>query len=214
MQDRRPEQPNGGQPPGLPLQMVVVFYGILALAAWGFALLFDGIDPFIWHNENATAIWFDAGISVAFGLAVVAASQLLDRTAEWARELGREFGKILGKLRVEQIFVIACASGIGEELFFRGFLQQVLTEVAFGGPTAKWWGLGISSLIFGLLHIGPDAKKFLPWTIMAIVFGGVFGWIYLYTGNILGPILAHFTINFFNIMSISDKYGVPQETDG
>jgi membrane protease YdiL (CAAX protease family) len=48
---------------------------------------------------------------------------------------------------------------------------------------------------------------------MAIVFGGVFGWIYLYTGNLLGPILAHFTINFFNIMSITQRYGEPRETD-
>lgn len=217
MQDHPPPNDDGGRgrpTPGLSLRLVIVFYVILAVIAWGLSLFFEGLDPFVWHDENHTSLWFDAGISVGFGLLVVALSQVLDQTTEWAEELGREFGKILGKLEVEQIFVIACASGIGEELFFRGFLQQVLTEFAIGGPNAVWWGLGISSLVFGLLHVGPDFKKFLPWTLMAIVFGGAFGWIFLYTGNLLGPILAHFTINFFNIMSISEKYGVSRESDG
>lgn len=214
MEERPPDGPGGRERPNLSIRLVVVFYIILAMIAWGLALFFDGLNPFIWHDANQTSVWFDAGISVAFGLGVVALSQLLDRTAEWAQELGREFGKILGKLSVDEIFVVACASGIGEELFFRGFLQQVLTDWAFTGTYAEWWGLGVSSVIFGALHVGPDVKKFLPWTAMAIVFGGVFGWIFLYTGNVLGPILAHFTINFFNIMSISQKYGVSRESDG
>lgn len=214
MRDHDSEPPRREPPPGgMSIQFVAIFYGGLGLIAWLFCWL-GGLDPFVWHDNNQTTVWFDAGISVAFGLAVVVFSQILDRTVEWAQKLSREFGKILGDLEVEQIFVVACASGIGEELFFRGFLQQVLTEYAFGGPHAAWWGLGISTLVFGLLHIGPDLKTFLPWTVMAIVFGGVFGWIYLYTGNLLGPILAHFTINFFNILSITQRYGEPRETDG
>ncbi len=211
MDERKPDPPRPEASHGLSIRFVVVFYGLLALVAWGLAWFFEGLDPFVWHDEHGTTVWFDAGISTAFGLAVVVFSQILDRTTEWAEQLGREFGKVFGKLKVEHIFVIACASGIGEELFFRGFLQQVLTDFAFGGPHAAWWGLGISTLVFGSLHVGPDIKKFLPWTMMAIVFGAVFGWIYLYTGNLLGPIVAHFTINFFNIMSITEKYGEPRE---
>ena len=208
-------QPGGdGEQPRISIGFVVLFYGVLAFGTFGLALLFDDLNPVFWHDENATSLWFDIGTAVGFGLLVVGLSQILDQTTEWARELGREFGKLLGKLDVEQVFIVACASGIGEELFFRGFLQQMLSESVFGGANARWYALAVTSVVFGALHVGPDLKKFLPWTIMAIVFGGVFGWLFMYTGNLIGPILAHFTINFLNIMAISERYGVPRDTHG
>lgn len=192
---------------------VFIFYGALAVVAWLVAGWLGLDDLFFWHNENATSITFDGLLGAGLGIVVVALSQLLDRVATWAQELGREFGKVFGKLRVDQILGLAVASGVGEELFFRGFLQQALSEVAFGGPNARMWALIITSVGFGLLHIGPDVKKFLPWTIMAIVFGFVFGGMYWYTGNLLAPIVAHFTINFFNITAITEKYGGVAEHD-
>lgn len=214
MEFQEPGPPPEGERQTLSVWFVVLFYAILSVSAWGLALFFDDLNPFLWHDENQTSMWFDVGAAVGFGLLVVGLSRILDQTAEWARELGREFGKLLGNLRVEEVFLVACASGIGEELFFRGFLQQMLSESVFGGPYARWWALAVVSVGFGLLHIGPDLKKFLPWTLMAIVFGGVFGWLFMYSGNLLGPILAHFTINFFNILSISKKYGVSRDPDG
>lgn len=186
---------------------VVVFYGILAGLAWLLAGFFGDLNILVWHDANDTSVYLDAGLGVGLGIAVVLASGLLDNVAEWARRLGEEFGKVLGELSTTDAFIFALASSIGEELFFRGFLQQLFTEVVFAGPYGDWIGLAAASVVFGLLHIGPDAKKFWPWTVMAIVLGAGFGWMYLYTGNVLAPILAHFTINFFNLQSISRKYG-------
>lgn len=197
----------------LSIRLVLIFYAILVVASFGFALIFDGMRLFIWHDEHQTSLWFEIGAGVGLGLLVVGLSELLDRTTEWAERLGREFGKILGRLSIGSAFVVACASGFAEELFFRGFVQQLFSDFIFGGPYARWWGLGVASVIFGGLHVGPDPKTFLPWTAMALVFGAAFGWLYLYTGNLVAPVLAHFTINFLNIYFISQKYGVPRNSD-
>jgi membrane protease YdiL (CAAX protease family) len=191
---------------------VVVFYAFMGLLAVVLASFFGDLNLLVWHDTNNTPIYADAAIGVAFGVVVVLASGLLDRKVEWARELGREFGRVLGSLSTTDAFLFALASGVGEELLFRGFLQQVFTEVVFEGGWftevgADWAGLVAASVIFGLLHIGPNIKKFWPWTVMAVVLGAGFGWMYLYTGNVLAPILAHFTINFFNLQSIGRKYG-------
>jgi membrane protease YdiL (CAAX protease family) len=197
----------------LPIGFVTLTYVILAGIAWLIAQWIGGIDLFVWHDRHETSLLFDAGLGIAVGAVIVLGSRGLERIAEWARELGRGFGELIGTPSVEEVFVIAVASGVGEEIFFRGCLQQGLSAYAFSGPYADWAGLIVSSLLFGGLHVRADEfQTFLPWTLMAIAFGGVIGWIYMYTGNLLGPILAHFTINFFNLLAISRKYGDPSES--
>lgn len=187
-------------PPGVSTLMAVVFYGILLAAAWALGAWWLDLDLLEWHDRWETAMWLDVALGVGLGLATVAASRVLERTTEWARVLGEEFREILGNLTTTQVLIFALTSGIAEEVFFRGFLQQALSELAFGND---WLGLIVASLIFGLIHIGPDRKKFLPWTIMAVVLGICFGVLYLYTGNIVAPVVAHFTINFFNLLHIA-----------
>jgi len=204
-----PQPPNGP----LSVRVVLIFYAVLVVASFGFALLFDGLRLFQWHDEHQTSLLFEVAAGVGSGLAVVGLSRVLYRTTEWAQRLGEEFGRILGNLSLGSIFVVACASAFAEELFFRGFLQQMLSDFVFGEPNGRWWGLGVATVIFGGLHVGPDPETFLPWTAMAVVFGGMFGWMYLYTGSLLAPVLAHFTINFLNIHFISQNYGVPPNSD-
>ena len=192
---------------------VTGFYLFLAALAWGLAALLGDLDLLVWHNRNATSVYYDAGMGVAVGLITVVASQVLDRTTSWAQELGREFGKVLGPVDMSAALIFAIASAIGEELLFRGFLQQILSVSVFGGPYGDWVALAVATLVFGLLHMGPDIKKFWPWTVMALVLGGVFGWMYMYTGNILAPMLAHFTVNFFNLQAIGRRYGDAGEED-
>lgn len=189
---------------GLSAMAATIFYLALAGLAWLLGSLWLGLDLITWHNDYGTTPAGDALLGAALGILVVGLSQVLEHTTLWARALSQEFSKILGRVTVGQALVLALTSGIAEELFFRGFLQQALTDRVFGGEfPGLVLGLVFSSLIFGLVHIGPDRKKFLPWTIMAIVMGFGFGGLYLYTGNLIAPIVAHFTINFFNLQLIS-----------
>lgn len=191
--------------PAMSTGLAVLFYGGLLGLAWLLGVLWLDLDLLVWHDIWETPTWLDVVLGLGLGVLTVVASRVLEHTTDWARVLGEEFRKILGKLTPTQALIFAVTSGIGEEIFFRGFLQQALSDLAFGGGSTGWiLGLIVASTIFGLIHIGPDRKKFLPWTIMALVLGVLFGLLYLYTGNILAPIIAHFTINFFNLLHIAN----------
>jgi len=84
--------------------------------------------------------------------------------------------------------ILALASSIGEELLFRGALLP-------------WLGVWLQAAVFALLHIGPG-RRFLPWTASAFGLGLAFGALASWTGNLGGPIAAHFMINFLNLRYI------------
>ncbi len=191
-------------PPGLSTGMAVGFYGVLVILAWVLGAWWLDLDLIQWHDRWETPIWLDVGLGLGLGLATVLASRILEKTTQWARVLTGEFRKILGNLTPTQVFVFAVTSGIAEEVFFRGFLQQAITDRLFAGDAvAMVIGLVVASVVFGVVHVGPDREKFLPWTIMALVLGFFFGAMYLYTGNIIAPVIAHFTINFLNLLHIA-----------
>lgn len=195
---------------------VSVFYLAVTIVALLLGHYLAGIDVTVWHNANDTSLVFDAALGAGVGLVVVVISQILDRTTQWAKVLTDEFIKTLGHLTPAQVLIFALCSGIAEELFFRGFLQQMLSIQVFTGEGGAVIALIVASLVFGGLHLGPDFRKFWPWTVMAIVLGFVFGAMYLYTGNVLAPILAHFTINFFNLyfMTQSSPTAERETSDG
>ena len=116
-------------------------------------------------------------------------SRLATHRFVWARNLHRSCRSLLGRLTGREILVLALASSVGEELLFRGALQPVL-------------GLWLQALVFALLHIGPG-WRFVPWTAWAFVMGLCFGLLFQWTGDLGGPIVAHFTINFLNLHYIS-----------
>lgn len=136
------------------------------------------LDPLARHGLSA-------GLGLGVAIVTVLVSQRWTRTFRWARALHLSFREVLGGLGGGGILLLALASGLGEELFFRVGMQPTLGYVA-------------TSLIFGVVHIGPD-RRFLPWTLFAVVMGFALGGIYQASGSIVGPILAHVSINAANL---------------
>jgi hypothetical protein len=126
---------------------------------------------------------------ISFGLLISKLSKFLVFKFPWAKNLHIEFRGVLGSLTSSDVMAFSLFSAIGEEIFFRGLIFSTT-------------GIIISSLIFGLLHIGPS-KKFLPWPFQAIIMGFSFAFLYILTGTILTPILAHFVINYQNLHFIN-----------
>ena len=122
---------------------------------------------------------------------VVFASRLAVHRFEWARALHRELRALLGPLPDSEIVVLAAASSLGEEIFFRGALMPVV-------------GLLGSSAVFALLHIGPKTR-FLPWTASSFVIGMMFGQLFLWSGDLTGAVVAHFTVNFLNLRHLDQN---------
>jgi membrane protease YdiL (CAAX protease family) len=169
--------------------VIFLFYGALAIAAVVWGALRGDAD--IYRSDNSTVPKMAASpfVGVALGLAVVFLSRFLVHRFEWARVLHREFHALVNELSSKEIFTLALASSIGEELFFRGALLPVV-------------GLVPSTILFAALHLRPQAR-FLPWTAMSFVLGLGLGGMFLWLGDLSGPIAAHFTINLLNLHYIS-----------
>jgi len=146
----------------------------------------------VWRLAGATDtnVWSGICIGVALGLVIVFASRLAVHRFDWARSLHREFRSLLSPLTDAEIVVLAVASSVGEELFFRGALMPSIGVLA-------------SSAVFALLHIGPRGR-YLPWTIGSFVAGVLFCELYRWSGDLTGPVLAHFTVNFLNLRHVSN----------
>ena len=186
--------------PSLSVGVVSIFYGAMTLVALGIAHYLE-LDVWSWHDRNETSQWFDLALGATFGLIVVGISAALTPRVKWMQELSASFREMLGSKSIGEVAIFALASGFGEEILFRGLIQQVLSTASWAGesPLIGWI---VASILFGSLHIGPDRRKFMPWTISALVLGFAIGGIYWFTGNLIAPIMAHFTINFFNLQLI------------
>jgi membrane protease YdiL (CAAX protease family) len=147
--------------------------------------------PNVWRVEGRADPQVLVGIlaGLLIGLGIVFASRLAVHRFDWARALHRDLRNLLGPLPASEIVVLSLASSIGEEIFFRGAMMPVT-------------GLFVSSAVFALLHIGPKAR-FLPWTVSSFVAGLMFGQLFLWSGDLTGAVVAHFTVNFLNLRYLS-----------
>ncbi|MFP4260939.1 MAG: CPBP family intramembrane glutamic endopeptidase [Opitutales bacterium] len=136
------------------------------------------------------------GATLALILGVHLVSRLAHATSRKLRKGGHDIRRLLGDLGPIQIFTVAMASGIGEELLFRGWLMHET-------------GLWISSVIFGIVHI-PPTRQGLFWPFFAAAMGMALGWLYLWSASLVFPILLHAGINFLNLRMLIEKSG---ETD-
>ena len=82
--------------------------------------------------------------------------------------------------------LIAISAGVGEEMLFRGVLQTSL-----GSWLGPGWGLGVSSVLFGLLIRSPFPTS-SSWSGVGFYFGGAF----LLTGNLLTVMVTHAVYDF------------------
>ena len=88
------------------------------------------------------------------------------------------------------IILLAIIPAVGEELFFRGILQEICIGL-FKNNSA---GIIITSLIFGILHFQID-------NLLSIIFASLLlGYIYNFSNNIFLTILLHFGFNSFSLI--------------
>jgi membrane protease YdiL (CAAX protease family) len=82
------------------------------------------------------------------------------------------------------IGLIAIVPAVGEELFFRGIIQQVL-QTNLKSHAAVW----ITAIIFSTIHF--QFFGFIPRVLM----GAFLGYLLVWTKNMWVPIIAHFANN-------------------
>jgi len=175
--------------------LILSLYGALSLLALLVSAGRDDVDIYRIAGRSTTLLLaLSPLIGLAVGLMVVFLSRLAVHRFDWARRLHSDFRSILGPLSGREILVLAVASSVGEELLFRGALLPMV-------------GVWTQAVVFALLHIGPGIR-FLPWTASAFGLGLIFGWLFQLTGDLGGPIVAHFAINYMNLQFIA-RFDVP-----
>ena len=152
------------------------------------------------QSPIGTEAWLPVGgvlghvVSIASGLALafatIKATRHFVRRWGWARALHVDLRPAIRHAGEGTILVLGIASAASEELFFRGLLATAI-------------GLIASSLAFGLLHQMRGSVRWV-WAAWATVMGLLFGALFLATGSLLGPLLAHAIINVANLRFIRD----------
>ena len=90
------------------------------------------------------------------------------------------------------ILVIGVLAGIGEEVFFRGLIQPKVR--LYTGSIH--WGIWLTAILFSAIHM--QFYGFLP----RMFLGAIFGYLYVYSGSLVYPILAHIFNNSITVLLI------------
>jgi membrane protease YdiL (CAAX protease family) len=169
-------------------------------ATQGFTLLI-GIVVFFFEKINPlTSFSLRGGWRIpVWGLAFAGLVLLVDLLiSRWVPEEVTDDGgvnkKIFGRRPLWHIAVICLVVSLCEETLFRGAIQHA-------------WGPYWTSILFAAIHF----RYLQHWLMTGLVFSISYGmgWIYLQTGSLWTPILAHFAIDF--IMGCILRYGKEEE---
>lgn len=90
------------------------------------------------------------------------------------------------------LLVIAVIPAIGEETLFRGILQRNLTYWTGNVHVGIW----VAAALFSAIHV--QFLGFFP----RMLLGALFGYLYVWSGNLWVPILAHFVNNGFTVLMV------------
>jgi len=91
---------------------------------------------------------------------------------------------------MSQILIISVVSAASEEIFFRAALQPNL-------------GVFLTSIIIGLLQLGPQARL-TAFSAYSFIRNCIFGMLFYYTNVIFIPFFVHALLNIIYLSNLSD----------
>lgn len=126
---------------------------------------------------------------IGLGIGISLASSIVYRVWQAYRQSADFYLElVIRPLALPDLVWLGLLPGMSEELLFRGVMLPAL------GMT--WFGLGVSSLCFGVLHF--SGQQHWAYVIWATVIGGILGYSAIETQNLLVPIVAHVTTNLLS----------------
>jgi uncharacterized protein len=154
-----------GQPAFITIMLVIVFMGV-----------------------NSMVMQWNQSIDLPFGM------------DEWAKEIEDKLAEAVEYITrfdsvghfVLAFVVIAVLPAIGEELVFRGLIQNDFYRATGNAHVAIW----ISAILFSAIHL--QFLGFVP----RLLLGAMFGYLYFWSGNLWLAVLAHFVNNGFTVLAL------------
>lgn len=174
----------------------VRFYRQTMLVEWTFLVLliaawYDFRRPISELGFVASGgLWFWTGIAVcsaAIGYFLYAWQSMRKASAAEKAECAESFGNLVHfipqtRRELHNFYAVSITAGIVEEIVYRGFVFWYL-----GQYMPLWAVVAVSSIAFGLAHSYQGASGALK----AGLIGAAFGILYIATGTIWVPIIAH-----------------------
>ena len=155
----------------------------------------------VFMGVNSIVIKWNENIVLPFGM------------DDWARPMEEKLTEITLYLTeyeslaqmILAFFVVAVLPGIGEEIVFRGMIQNDFYRATRNPHLAIW----VSAFIFSAIHF--QFYGFFP----RMLLGALFGYLYFWSGNLWMPVLAHFANNGFTLASLYfvRKGAIPVDLD-
>ena len=196
MGDHEDVNPEAPLPGGDLVRVGLYFYAAMMAAALVWRVGFYGESIFFGTAADRAAGASpveDLALGLLVGASIVILSFVSALYTGWGNALAREMASTIGPLGTANALLLAFASGLAEEMFFRGALQPRV-------------GLVAASLLFAGLHFIPR-RVLLPWTVFAAIAGFVLGWLFVWTGNLIAPVAAHILINAVNLPLLERHFG-------
>lgn len=119
---------------------------------------------------------------------------------KWMVEMENSTGKILETIITKEspyevlinLFLIAILPAIGEELMFRGLIQQQLGRLFKNDHVTVW----VSAAFFSAIHM--QFEGFLA----RMILGALLGYLLIWTRNLWVPMIVHFFNNGLQVMAL------------
>ena len=144
----------------------------------------SNVDLLAWQVTGTACL---QGVAIAAGI-ILASGLLYSVWGNYRQSVDVYLDFVLKPLALPDVLWLGLLPGLSEEFLFRGIMLP--------GLGLGWAALGISSLIFGVLHIsGVQQWSYAVW---AAVIGLVLGYSAIATGNLFVPVLAHIITNFIS----------------
>lgn len=193
MKQAQRTDPNIDLTPESLVKKSTIVYGVMAAAGiFSMAFFHDSLKAaFLWPSAPMEMGRIALSGLIAAGVLLVL-SYFFEDWFESFRELKSIIMQVLGKVSVPMAIYLSLVTSIGEELMFRGAIQ----------PFA---GIFLTSVLFGMLHMGHKGL-ISAWSIWAFIAGYLLGWMYEETTSMWPPIIAHFGVNMVSILNLRRAY--------
>ena len=135
------------------------------------------------------------------------AVSILDRVPwRWTQKLRESaipIAKMLKSVSVPGLAVLAASAGVGEELLFRGWLQNLLAGGSDQASTGRLvLAISGASLAFGLVH---SISRI--YVMFAFAMGTYLGCLFAFGGSLLIPIVTHSVYDFGALLLLVRQCG-------
>lgn len=181
------------------LVQAVASFSSYALSAWIFIRLIEKRNPFP-PVKSSPLFWILTPVVVIafipFNGLIYEWNQLLPMP-QWMLDMEGKL-KVLTEYLTDfrtpvhflfGLLVIGVIPALGEELLFRGALQPVFQRWSGSVHVGIW----VAAAVFSAIHV--QFMGFFP----RMLLGALFGYLYLWSGNLWVPVWAHFVNNGFTV---------------